>query len=280
MTAQREGLAHTSPTDIRVLIRSGEWTQQTAGLANDYVQANLVILPREDAEDFRVFCERNPKPCPVLDITQPGSPVPTQVAPNADLRTDLPRYRVYEHGELVDEPLEIEGYWRDDLVAFLLGCSFTFEHGLIEAGVPLRHIERGLGVPMYRTNRECQPSGRFHGPLVVSMRPIPESLVATAIESTARYPAVHGAPVHTGNPEQLGISDIMQPDWGDPPVVEDGDVPVFWACGVTPQAVAMASKPAFMITHAPGHMFITDLKVVDLGTAQCPGIRPVCISIL
>ena len=264
MTAQRERLPLTSPAEIRALIRAGDWTQQTAGLANDYVQANLVILPREDAEDFYVFCERNPKPCPLLDITAAGSPIPVKVAPDADLRTDLPRYRVYEHGELVDEPLDIASYWRDDLVAFLLGCSFTFEHGLVDAGVPLRHIERGLGVPMYRTNRACQPAGRFHGPLVVSMRPIPEPLVHLAIESTARYPAVHGAPVHVGLPEQLGISDIMNPDWGDSPVVEAGDVPVFWACGVTPQAVAMASKPVFMITHAPGHMFITDLKVADL----------------
>lgn len=264
MTAQRKNLALTTPAQIRALIRAGEWTGQTAGLAGGHVQANLVILPMEDAEDFRVFCERNPKPCPVLDITEAGSPVPVKIAPDADVRTDLPRYRVYAHGELVDEPFDIASYWRDDLVAFLLGCSFTFEHGLVEAGVPLRHIERGLGVPMYRTNRECQPSGRFRGPLVVSMRPIPESLVPLAIQSTARYPAVHGAPVHTGNPEKLGITDIMQPDWGDPPVVEDGDVPVFWACGVTPQAVAIESKPAFMIAHAPGHMFISDLTVADL----------------
>lgn len=269
MTARRTDLSLVSPSAIRTLIRSNEWRDQTAGLANDYVQANLVILPHDEAEEFRVFCERNPKPCPVLDITDAGSPIPVKVAPDADLRTDLPRYRIYEHGQLVDEPLEITRYWRDDLVAFLLGCSFTFEHGLIEAGVPLRHIERGLGVPMYRTNRECEPAGRFHGPLVVSMRPIPESLVGLAVESTARYPAVHGAPVHVGDPEQLDISDIMKPDWGDPPVVEDGDVPVFWACGVTPQAVAMASKPAFMISHAPGHMFITDLKVTDL---ESPGL--------
>ncbi|CAN5571567.1 putative hydro-lyase [soil metagenome] len=267
MTVLREGLAERSPADIRKLIRANEWMSQTAGLAHDYVQANLVILPHEDAEDFREFCKRNPKPCPVLDITDPGSPVPMNVAPNADLRTDLPRYRVYESGKLVEEPLEITRYWRDDLVAFLLGCSFTFEHGLVQAGVPLRHIERGLGVPMYRTNQECEPAGRFHGPLVVSMRPIPKHLAPVAIQSTARYPAVHGAPVHIGDPGQLDISDIMQPDWGDPPVVEAGDVPVFWACGVTPQAVAMESKPTFMISHAPGHMFITDLKVTDLRTS-------------
>lgn len=274
MIERRNELALSSPSAIRARIRAGEWTGQTAGLANGHVQANLVILPRDEAEEFRLFCERNPQPCPVLDITAAGSPHPRNAAPNADLRTDLPRYRVYEHGELVDEPLEITRYWRDDLVAFLIGCSFTFEHGLIEAGVPLRHIERGLGVPMYRTNRECEPAGRFHGPLVVSMRPIPEALVSLASERTARFPAVHGAPVHTGDPRQLGISDLTAPDWGDPPVIEEGDVPVFWACGVTPQAVAMASKPAFMIAHAPGHMFITDLSVSGLESSGHPHTFP------
>lgn len=255
------------PSEIRAGIREGRWTGQTAGLAAGYVQANLVILPQADAEEFREFCARNPKPCPVLDVTAPGSPVPEQVAPQADLRTDLPRYRVYKDGQLVDERLDITDLWREDLVAFLIGCSFTFEHGLIEAGIPLRHIERGLGVPMYRTNRECEPAGRFHGPLVVSMRPIPAELVDLAAERTARFPAVHGGPVHAGDPGELGIDDVQTPDWGDQPVVEPGDVPVFWACGVTPQAVAMASKPAFMITHAPGHMFITDLRITDLERA-------------
>lgn len=260
----RHDMRALTAAEVRSRVRSGEWNGQTAGLAEGYVQANLVILPSAEAEAFREFCELNPKPCPVLDITAPGSCVPEMTAPGADLRTDLPRYRVYEHGELVDEPLEVSGIWRDDLVGFLIGCSFTFEHGLIEAGVPLRHIERGLGVPMYRTNRECLPAGPFHGPLVVSMRPIPEHLAGLASEISARYPAVHGGPVHVGDPGALGVADIHQPDWGDAPVVEVGDVPVFWACGVTPQAVAMASKPAFMITHAPGHMFITDLKVADL----------------
>ena len=223
-----------------------------------------MILPESEAADFKRFCELNPQPCPVLDITLPGSPVPEQAAPGADLRTDLPRYRVYEHGDLVDEPLEISDRWRDDLVAFLIGCSFTFEHGLVQAGIPLRHLERGLGVPMYSTNRECLPAGTFHGPLVVSMRPIPAEMVDLAAAHTARYPQFHGGPVHLGDPAALGIEDIHAPDWGDPPQIDDGDVPVFWACGVTPQAVAMASKPAFMITHSPGHMFITDLRLEDL----------------
>jgi uncharacterized protein YcsI (UPF0317 family) len=262
-TAQQDMRFQTA-AEVRARVRDGGWTGQTAGLAENYVQANLVILPQDDAADFQAFCELNPKPCPVLDITAPGSPVPEKVAPRADLRTDLPRYRVYEHGELVDEPLEITGLWRDDLVAFLIGCSFTFEHGLLRSGIPLRHIECGLGVPMYRTNRECLPAGRFHGPLVVSMRPIPGDMVQSASEITARYPEVHGGPVHAGDPGALGISDLHVPDWGDAPIIEEGDVPVFWACGVTPQAVAMASKPAFMITHSPGHMFITDLMVSDL----------------
>jgi uncharacterized protein YcsI (UPF0317 family) len=261
--AQSEMRLQTA-AEVRARVRAGEWTGQTAGLAEGFVQANLVILPEAEATDFKRFCELNPQPCPVLDITAPGSAVPAQVAPGADLRTDLPRYRVYEHGDLVDEPLEIADRWRDDLVAFLIGCSFTFEHGLIQAGIPLRHLERGLGVPMYSTNRDCLPAGPFHGPLVVSMRPVPASLVGLARKVTARYPQVHGAPVHSGDPAVLGISDIRSPDWGDPPQIEDGDVPVFWACGVTPQAVAMASSPAFMITHSPGHMFISDLRIEDL----------------
>lgn len=265
-TSQRE-MRIQSAAEVRARIRAGEWVGQTSGLAEGFVQANLVILPQSDAADFRHFCNLNAQSCPLLDVTAPGSPIPEQVAPHADLRTDLPRYRMYQYGELIDEPLEISDRWRDDLVAFLIGCSFTFEHGLIEAGIPLRHIERGLGVPMYRTNRACEPAGRFHGPLVVSMRPIPAGMVELAAERTARFPQVHGGPVHTGDPAELGIADLNAPDWGDAPDMQDGDVPVFWACGVTPQAVAIASKPAFMLTHAPGHMFITDLKVEDLQQA-------------
>jgi uncharacterized protein YcsI (UPF0317 family) len=240
-----------SPAEARTRMRDGRWTGVTAGLAPGFGQANLVILPRELAYDFLLFCVRNPKPCPVLDVTDAGSPIPRLAAPDADLRTDLPRYRVYRGGELVDEPLSIEGYWSDDLVAFLLGCSFTFEHGLIEAGVPVRHLECGCNVAMFRTNITCQPSGIFNGPLVVSMRPIPAPLVAKAVQISGRYPSVHGSPVQIGSPNTLGIADLGKPDWGDPVPMRDGEVPVFWACGVTPQAVAMQARPPLMITHAP-----------------------------
>ena len=253
-----------SPAEVREEIRAGRWAEQTAGLAPGYVQVNLAILPEADAADFQRFCELNPKPCPVLDITTPGSPIPAKTAPDADLRTDLPRYRVFEQGELVAEPTDIRQWWRDDLVAFLLGCSFTFEPEMIEAGVPVRSIDAGTVVPMYRTSVMCEPVGRFQGPMVVSMRPIPADLVDRAVQITGRYPQVHGAPVHAGNPAEIGIDDLSSPHWGDPPVSEPGDVPVFWACGVTPQAVALASKPDLMITHAPGNMFITDVKIADL----------------
>ncbi|HHV56449.1 MAG TPA: putative hydro-lyase [Firmicutes bacterium] len=250
--------------ELRAAVRRGEYTQPTPGLAPGYAQANLVILPQKYAFDFLLFCMRNPKPCPVLDVTEPGSPVPRLAAPGADLRTDLPRYRVWEHGVLTAEVTDITTYWRDDLVAFLLGCSFTFEAALLGAGIPVRHIEEGRNVPMFITNRECTPAGVFHGPMVVSMRPIPPEQVVRAVQVTSRYPAVHGAPVHIGDPAVIGIRDVMQPDFGDAVTFKPGEVPVFWACGVTPQAVAMEAKPDFMITHAPGHMFITDLKNEEL----------------
>ncbi|MDK2855472.1 MAG: hypothetical protein PWQ41_1227 [Bacillota bacterium] len=246
--------------ELRAAIRRGEYTQPTPGLAPGYAQANLVILPQKYAFDFLLFCMRNPKPCPVLDVTEVGSPIPRLAAPGADLRTDLPRYRVWEHGVLTAEVTDITAYWRDDLVAFLLGCSFTFEAALLTAGIPVRHIEEGRNVPMFITNRECTPAGIFHGPMVVSMRPIPQEQVVRAVQVTSRYPAVHGAPVHIGDPAAIGIRDVMKPDFGDAVTIKPGEVPVFWACGVTPQAVAMEAKPDFMITHAPGHMFITDLK--------------------
>jgi uncharacterized protein YcsI (UPF0317 family) len=258
--------ASLTPADARAMMRDGRWTETTAGFAPGFAQANLVILPRELAYDFLLFCVRNPKPCPVLDVTEAGSPVPRLAAPEADLRTDLPRYRIYRDGVLVDEPLSIEGYWSGDLVAFLLGCSFTFEHGLIEAGISLRHVERGCDVAIYRTNIACRSAGVFSGPLVVSMRPIPAHLVGKAVQISGRYPSVHGAPVHIGAPEALGIVDLDRPDWGDLSPVREGEVPVFWACGVTPQAVAMQSRPPLMITHAPGHMFLTDIPVASLAT--------------
>ena len=256
--------AATSAAVVRERARRGALTGVTAGLAAGYAQANLVIVPRDLAFDFLLFCVRNPKPCPLLDVTDPGSPVPRYAAPHADLRTDLPRYRVYRQGELVDEPTSIARYWADDLVAFLLGCSFTFEQGLLDAGIPLRHHACGGNVAMYRTNIACRPAGMFQGPLVVSMRPIPAPLVAAAVQISGRYPAVHGAPVHVGAPEALGIGDLDRPDWGDARPILDGEVPVFWACGVTPQAVAMTARPPLMITHAPGCMFVTDIPLATL----------------
>jgi uncharacterized protein YcsI (UPF0317 family) len=208
---------------------------------------------------------RNPKPCPVLDVTEPGSPVPRMAAPAADLRTDLPKYRIYRRGELVEETTDIRSHWAEDLVAFLLGCSFTFEQALLANGIPVRHIEENCNVPMYRTSIPCVPAGRFKGPMVVSMRPIPEKQVVRAVQVTSRFPAVHGAPVQIGNPEAIGIRDLSRPDFGDPVTIREGEVPVFWACGVTPQAVAMEVKPDLMITHAPGHMFITDLRDEQFG---------------
>lgn len=245
------------PQDLWKACREGVWTKPTAGLAPGYAQANLVILPKEDAFDFLRLAQRNPKPIPLLEVLETGDWEPKLTAPGADLRTDLPAYRVYRHGELVEERQEIRDLWRDDLVSFLIGCSFTFEKPLLDAGLPIRHIECGCNVPMYRTNRMCVPAGRFSGPMVVSMRPIPAHLVPKAVTVTARFPAVHGAPVHIGEPAALGIADISRPDYGDPVPINPGEVPVFWACGVTPQAVALQSKPAFMITHAPGHMFVT-----------------------
>jgi len=232
-----------------------------------FVQANLVMLPRDWAFDFLLFCRRNAKPCPLLDVTDPGDPEPKAVAPGADLRTDLPTYRVWQHGELVAEPTDVCDYWRDDLVSFLIGCSFTFENALLEAGVPVRHIEEKVNVPMYRTNIACQPAGRFHGPMVVSMRPMTASQYATATAICARLPLAHGAPLHHGDPTSIGIADVARPDFGDAVTVRPGEQPAFWACGVTPQAALMAARPPFAITHKPGHMFLTDLRDSDLRTA-------------
>jgi uncharacterized protein YcsI (UPF0317 family) len=245
------------PSQARERFRAGLQTP-TAAWAPGYAQANLVVLPRDAAFDFMLFAQRNPRPCPVLDVTEPGAPF-TPLAPGADLRTDLPAYRVWERGRCVAQVADIAGYWRDDLVAFLIGCSFTFERALAAAGVPVRHVEQGRNVPMFRTAAQCRPAGRFEGPLVVSMRPVPPDLVAAAVSVTARYPAVHGAPVHVGSPEALGIADLSRPDYGDPVTLAGGDVPVFWACGVTPQAALERARIPFAITHAPGHMFITDV---------------------
>ncbi len=254
-----------TPAEIRAACRSGALDRPTAGLARGYVQANLMAVPQEAAFDFLLFCQRNPKPCPVLEVVEAGRVEP-RCAPGADLRTDLPRYRVYRDGRLDEERTEVASLWRQDLVAFLLGCSFSFEEALQAAGVPLRHLEACSNVPMFRTSAATEPAGRFRGPLVVSMRPIPAALVPRAIRVTARFERVHGAPVHVGEPAALGIADLRRPDYGDPVEVLPGEVPVFWACGVTPQAAAMASRLPFCITHAPGHMLVTDLLNASLAS--------------
>ena len=245
--------------------RSGEFAQPTSGAAPDIVQTNVAILPKEFAFHFLVFCQRNPKPCPVIEVLEPGQVEATLSAPGSDIRSDVPLYRVYRKGELVDEPLNIDDYWRDDLVAFLLGCSFTFEHALIRNGVNLPYYGTDKNVAMYKTNIETAPAGPFKGPMVVTHRWIPRDKVVRAVQATSRFPAVHGAPVHIGDPLEIGIENLSSPDFGDawqPEAVDD--VSMFWACGVTPQAVAMASKPELMITHAPGYMFVTDLHDEDL----------------
>lgn len=248
-----------SAADLRAAIRRGEWTGHTTGAAYGHVQGNLVILPRALADDFLLFCQRNPKPCPVLAVGDAGSPALPSLGAGIDVRTDLPRYRVWRKGELVDEPTDIAALWRDDLVSFVLGCSFSFEEALIEAGLGVRHIELGRNVPMYRTRVPTQEAGVFRGPLVVSMRPFRAADAIRAIQITSRFPAVHGAPVHLGDPSLLGIADLARPDYGDAVPVNADELPVFWACGVTPQAAIREARPDFCITHAPGAMLVTDL---------------------
>lgn len=257
----RQDLHATTPGEWRRLIRTGAWTEPTAGLAAGYVQANLVILPAEMADDFAAFCRLNPRACPLLHRTRPGDPSPQPAAADADLRTDVPRYRVFRQGRpQPDEPLDIAALWRDDLVAFLLGCSFTFENALREAGLPVRHIDQGRNVPMYRTSTPCESAGPFAGPLVVSMRPYRPQQIDEVARITGRYPRMHGAPWHVGDPAALGIADLARPDFGEAVTIEPDEIPVFWACGVTPQLALAAARPELCITHSPGHMFLTDWR--------------------
>lgn len=249
-----------SPDLARDMIRKGEWLKPTSGVSNGFIQANLAVIPKELAFDFLLFCQRNPKPCPIIDVTEPGSGIPELAAPTGNIKTDIPKYRIYRHGEFVEEKTDVTDVWDDNMVGFLIGCSFTFEDALLTNGVPIRHIEENCNVPMYQTNIPCVKAGAFEGPMVVSMRPMSEKAAIRAVQVTSRFPSVHGAPIHIGNPRAIGIKNIHQPEFGDPVTIKDGEVPVFWACGVTPQAVAMNVKPEIMITHAPGHMFITDLK--------------------
>lgn len=250
--------------EIRAAIARGEWRKPTSGLASGFTQANVVILPREYAFDFLLFCERNSRPCPVIDVCESGVVAPPTAGPGADIRSEIPRYRVFRHGKLEQEVDHIRDLYTDDMVTFLLGCSFTFEQDLLDSGIPVRHIELDRNVPMYITNRECQAAGIFSGPMVVSMRPIPKDMVEQASAITARYRRAHGAPVHVGDPAALGIVDLQKVDFGDAPEIRAGEVPVFWACGVTPQMALSRAKPSLVITHAPGHMFITDIRDKDL----------------
>lgn len=261
MAAPRSDLAQRAPDGraARQLMRTGAYNGHTAGMAPGHVQANLAILPRAQADDFLRFCQRNPKPCPLLAVGEPGDPLLPMLGEGLDLRSDLPRYRIWHDGVLVEELDDITALWRDDLVGFAIGCSFSFEEALLEAGVPLRHVAEGRNVAMYRTSLPTQPAGQFHGPLVVSMRPMKALDAIRAVQVTSRFPQVHGAPVHIGDPALIGIDDLARPDFGDPVAVADDELPVFWACGVTPQSVVMAARPAFCITHAPGCMLVTDL---------------------
>jgi uncharacterized protein YcsI (UPF0317 family) len=244
----------------RLAIRRREHAGPTSGLALGFVQANLAVLPQKLAEDFLRFCQLNPKPCPLIGISAPGDWHIPALAEDLDIRTDLPRYRVWRDGALVDEPQDLMRWWRDDLVTFAIGCSFSFEQALIEGGIELRHMTCDCTVPMYRTSVETTPAGPFHGPLVVSMRPMKPVDAIRAIQITTRFPAVHGAPVHIGKPELIGIRNLAAPDWGDAVPVHDDELPVFWACGVTPQSVIMAVRPEFCITHFPGAMLVTDRR--------------------
>lgn len=252
--------------EARRRFRRGGFRGQTSGIAPGYVQGNLAILPAGLAADFRQFCHLNPKPCPLLESSAPGDPHIPALGEDLDIRTDLPLYRVWRNGEMVEETTDITAHWRGDLVGFVIGCSFSFEEALIEAGIPLRHIEQGTNVPMWRTSIDTVPAGPFHGPMVVSMRPLRPADAIRAVQITARFDAVHGAPVHIGLAEEIGIADLSKPDYGDAVEVRPDELPVFWACGVTPQAVIAEIKPDFCITHAPGSMLVTDLKNADLAT--------------
>ena len=253
-----------SAKSVRQKIREGEWNKPTSGLAPGYTQDNLVILHKSYAFDFLLFAQRTPKSCPILEVTDVGSPVPKKTAPTADLRTDVPKYKIFKNGEFVEEVNDITQYWSDDLVSFLIGCSFTFERALIENQIPIRHIDEKTNAAMYITNIETEPAGIFKGPMVVSMRPMMPSDAIRAVQVTTNLPQAHGAPIHIGDPAQIGIKDLQQPDFGDVVPIKDGEVPVFWACGVTSQLAIEQAKPNIAITHSPGHMFITDIREEQL----------------
>ena len=252
--------ASYTPAQARALFRTTD-VATTAGFSAGFAQANLIALDKKYAFDFLLFAQRNPKPCPLLGVLEPGE-VSSPLLAGGDIRTDIPSYRVFSHGSLIDEPTDATAYWTENTVAFVIGCSFTFEQALLDNNVPVAHIEQGVNVPMYLTNIDCEPAGAFSGKMVVSMRPIPANLVSDAVRITSRYPAVHGAPVHVGEPGLIGIDDLAAPDFGDAVDIPAGWVPVFWACGVTPQSIVMHSKPELAICHSPGKMLITDVRDV------------------
>jgi uncharacterized protein YcsI (UPF0317 family) len=255
--------AELSPRELRERIRRGRWTQPTSGASKGYIQANLVMMPQEQAFNFLLFCVRNPKPCPILDVLEPGRFEPA-IAPEADLRTDLPRYRIYVDGRLKDEAGDVSDLAHSGMVSFLLGCSFSFENAMLAAGLPIRNIEEGKNVSMYVTDRECRSAGPFSSKLVVTMRPMTPQQAVRAVQITTRFHLTHGAPVHIGDPREIGIKDLATPEFGDPVTIRPGEVPVFWACGVTSQVAATSVPLPLVITHSPGHMFVSDLKDEDL----------------
>ena len=257
-------LTADSSVESRARIRSGAWSGPTSGMAPECVQGNVVILPRALAAEFLRFCQLNPKPCPLIGVAEAGDPSLPMLGEAIDIRTDVPRYRVFRDGRCVDEPTDVLRYWRDDLVTFVLGCSLSFEQALLAAGLRVKHIESGTAVPMYRTSIQTQPAGAFRGPLVVSMRPYRPAQAIRAIQVTSRFPSMHGAPVHLALPEAIGIRDLGKPDFGSPVEVLADELPLFWACGVTPQAVVEAAKLEFCITHYPGAMLITDLRNAEI----------------
>ncbi|WP_036184670.1 putative hydro-lyase [Marinobacter sp. ELB17] len=247
------------PNDVRLAARNGSYVGPTAGMASRFVQVNLVILPEEQANGFLRFCQANPKPCPVLAVSEPGSRQCNALGDDLDIARDVPSYRVYRNGKFASTQNDVADVWRDDLVTFALGCSFSFEHALLQNGVPVRHIEEGRNIPMYKTSIPLQPAGGFSGNMVVSMRPFKAAEAIRAIQITTRFPQTHGAPVHLGDPSLIGIANLGSPEYGDAVSVADDEIPVFWACGVTPQQILMDSGIEFAITHTPGHMLVTDI---------------------
>ncbi len=258
-------LKNETPVAVRQAIRNGDYDGDTAGLAGGFIQGNLAVLPAEYATDFLRFCQRNPKPCPLVGVSDTGNPVVQTLGHDVDIRTDVPKYKIFRNGEFQEIVTDVTDIWQDDFVSFVLGCSFSFEEALMNDGMEIRHIKEGTTVPMYRTKIEAEPAGPFSGQYVVSMRSLPVKDAIRAIEITSRFPEAHGTPLHMGDPAEIGIQDITKPEFGDPTTIKDGEIPVFWACGVTPQVAITNAKPSICITHAPGHMLITDIPSANVG---------------